>query len=58
MSETDEGRVENCAIWIAQYIDSNGEMPYVVKQRGDVPLSTVVGLLELAKQDLIKTREA
>lgn len=55
MSEDEEENgIENCSIWVKQWVDMEGMMRYTVRQSGDVPMSTQVGLLELAKQMLLK----
>lgn len=50
-----EDLIENCAVEIVQYIEPDGTMSYVTRRRGDVPLSTYVGVLELGKLTLIES---
>lgn len=54
MSDEVDIRIENCAITVKQYIVDDGEMEFVVTRSGDVPLSTYIGLLELAKLAIAK----
>lgn len=50
MSDDDDFiEIENCAVQIVQYIDGQGDMSYRVSKRGNVPVSTFVGLMEIAK---------
>lgn len=37
-----------------EYLDSDGKAHFSVSHRGDVPLSSFIGLLELAKQEVLK----
>lgn len=53
MSEVDT-RIENCSVTVKQMICDDGEMEFVVSRSGDVPLSTYIGLLELAKLAIAK----
>lgn len=51
MAETE--KIESCTIQVTQFIEQDGSLSYVVRQRGaEVPLSTQLGLLELAKMTL------
>lgn len=47
-------RIENCKIVVTQYIGLDGEIGYTVHASGQVPLSTQIGLLELAKVTIIE----
>lgn len=52
--ELPDGAIENGAIAVFQYLTSDGELHYAVVHRGEVPLSSYVGLLELGKLRLIE----
>jgi len=41
-------------IEVMQYMDEHGEMKYATTWTIDQPLSTLLGLLELAKHDLLE----
>lgn len=47
-------RIENCKIVVTQYITGQGEIKFSVHASGEVPLSTQIGLLELAKVTIIE----
>jgi hypothetical protein len=40
--------IENCAVSVQQFVEADGLMTYQIKQRGDAPTSTVIGLLVMA----------
>lgn len=46
--------IENAHVEVIQYLAPDGAMRYTTRYRGDVPLSMFVGLLELAKLDIIR----
>lgn len=51
--ELPDGAVVNSAVCVISWLDPGcGEMRYSVKTIGDVPLSSQLGLLEIAKLDL------
>lgn len=50
-----DGAIENGAIAVFQYLTQEGELSFAVAHRGDVPLSSFVGLLELGKLTIIET---
>lgn len=50
-----DGAIVNAEVTITGYLDpEDGEMKYAVYCDADVSLSSVLGLLELAKLDLIE----
>lgn len=51
--ELPEDAIPSCAFEVVGYLDSDGEMAYVGRIQGDVPLSTMIGLIEMAKADAI-----
>jgi hypothetical protein len=51
--ELPEGSIPNGAIAVCQFIDPDGEMKFVVNyDTTDMPLSSTLGLLELAKHHM------
>lgn len=53
-----EGAFPNAVVEIVQYFDAEGEMKYSVRLAGNPPLSTAVGLMELAKDSVMRTYRA
>lgn len=53
-----EGALLNCQIHVFQWIDGEtGEFKWYVHHDSDLPLSSVLGLLELAKMEMINRTE-
>lgn len=53
-SKLPDGAIVNCEIVVHQYLaPDTGEMCYSVFYDGEIPLSQCLGLLELAKIDLV-----
>lgn len=52
--QEEDNTIVSCAISVHQFINPDGNMAYTVKCMGDVPLSTKIGLLELAKLTLVE----
>lgn len=51
--ELPDGAIPNGAVAVCQYLDADGEMKFVVThEMCELPLSSTLGLLELAKQHL------
>jgi hypothetical protein len=51
--ELPPGAIHNCEVRVVQYVESDGKIAYDVKHAGICPLSTYIGLLELAKRAII-----
>lgn len=50
-----DGALVNAHVEVVQYVDpGSSEIRYTTRYFGDVPLSSFIGLLELAKLDLIR----
>lgn len=49
----DDGDLYLCGIEVIGYMDADGGQGYRVRVDTDVPLSTALGLLELAKMQLL-----
>lgn len=41
-----------CEVHVTQYLDTDGRTCYAVTHKGESPLSTFIGLLELAKHSI------
>ena len=52
--ELPEGAIENGALAVFQYLTADGGMDFAVVHRGDVPLSSYIGMIELGKLELIR----
>lgn len=53
--ELPEGSIPNGAIAVCQYLNPEGEMKFAhVYDTQEMPLSTTLGLLELAKQHIFR----
>lgn len=50
--ELPAGAMLHAAVTVVGYFGDDGLLMYAVRAQGDVPLSTTLGLLELAKHDL------
>lgn len=46
-------QMEICVIQVSQWFDEGGNVRYGIKTRGDVTVSTWIGLLEMAKHDML-----
>ena len=52
--DIDSTAVPLCEIGVLQYLDGDtGETQYGIRHKGGVPVSTFLGLLELAKTDIL-----
>lgn len=49
-----DGAIPNGEVAVLSYLDVDGELCYAVWNDGLLPLSSYLGLLELAKNDLIR----
>lgn len=54
LAEVPEDAFANASVHVVQYLDADGEMHYVIRDAGDAPLSTFLGLLELGKAGLVE----
>lgn len=52
--ELPNGSLPNAEIRVIQYVDEMGNVAYCVKNAGYSPLSTFIGLIELAKGAIIE----
>lgn len=56
--ELPDGAVIVSAICVVSWIGEEGDMRYAIKATGDTPLSTRLGLLDLARFDLYYEAQA
>lgn len=50
-----EGAIPNGCIAVCQYLDSDGDMKFgVIYDTSEMPLSSTIGLLEVAKQHIYR----
>jgi hypothetical protein len=50
-----EGAVPIASVAVVEYLDTDGNTRFGIEHHGDVPLSTFVGLMELAKVDMVES---
>jgi hypothetical protein len=55
--EIPEESVAYTVFEVVGYFDSEGDLMYVSRWAGDAPLSTTLGLIEMAKHDVLADRE-
>lgn len=53
-----ENAVVNAVLAVVGYVDGDGNMAYLIHTPGDVPQSTLIGLAELAKHQLMHDESA
>ena len=52
--ELPEGAIFQHAVTVASYFDEGGGMKYVVQTTGEASASSVLGIMELAKADIVR----
>ena len=55
--ELPENAIAECVFEVVGYFDADGEMRYQSRMHGSVPISTIFGLVEMAKFDQLASRD-